>query len=46
MWTIQEVDNFNFWIGERGGEGVEGGFFGVLGVGEGIWKENRVLGGS
>jgi len=29
-----------------GGEGVGGGFFGVLMVGEGIWKENRGLGGS
>ncbi len=27
------------------GEGVGGGFFRVLRVGEGIWKENRVLGG-
>jgi len=27
------------------GESVEGGFFRVLRVSEGIWKENRVLGG-
>jgi len=31
---------------ERGGEGVGGGFFEVLRVGEGIWKENRGSVGS
>jgi hypothetical protein len=39
-WTVQEVDNFNFWIGRggRGGDGVGGGFslLGILRVGEGI----------
>ncbi len=43
-WTVQEVDNFNFWIvggpgGRGGGDGVGGGFslLGILRVGEGIW---------
>jgi hypothetical protein len=40
------ISTFGLGRGEgRGGEGVGGGFFEVLRVGEGIWKENTGSGG-